>query len=157
MEEPTETSPTALQVDGGRVAPAAGELERELFAAIRANNKDRVRELLEMGADVNAYEPADCTTAFILKEILIFAMLILILAFIIMAKLQEPGQYKSTPLHVAVTTGDPDMVALLLEFGADRNAPATFWNCCCCKYTPTQFVVSIPPEQRAPIKELLME
>ena len=146
----------------GRVAPAAGELTRELFAAIRAKNKDRVRELLEMGADVNAYEPADCTTAFILKEILIFAMLILILAFIIMAKLQEPGQYKSTPLHVAVTTGDPDMVALLLEFGADRNAPATFWNCCCCKKTPTQFVDmvtderSIPVEQREPIKELLI-
>ena len=33
-------------------------MERELFAAIRAKNKDRVRELLEMGADVNAYEPA---------------------------------------------------------------------------------------------------
>ena len=71
--------------------------------------------------------------------------------------------YKKTPLHVAVTTGDSDMVALLLEFGADRNAPATFWNCCCCEYTPTQFVgmptgenAPIPPEQRAPIKELLM-
>ena len=68
MEQPTateespaieeETSPTALQVDGGRVAPAVGELTRELFAAVRAKNKDRVRELLEMGADVNAYEPA---------------------------------------------------------------------------------------------------
>ena len=57
MEEPTETSPTALQVDGGRVAPAAGEMVRELFAAIRAKNKERVRELLEMEADVNAYEP----------------------------------------------------------------------------------------------------
>ena len=69
MEQPTateespaieeETSPTALQVDGGRVAPAVGELTRELFAAVRAKNKDRVRELLEMGADVNAYEPKD--------------------------------------------------------------------------------------------------
>ena len=63
-----------------------------------------------------------------------------------------------------MTTGDPDMVALLLEFGADRNAPATFWNCCCCKKTPTQFVDmktgnpgrELPVEQRAPIKELLM-
>ena len=34
-------------------------MERELFAAIRAKNKERVRELLEMEADVNAYEPAD--------------------------------------------------------------------------------------------------
>ena len=57
--EPTEARPTALQVDGSRVAPAEGEMERELFAAIRAKNKDRVRELLEMGADVNAYEPAE--------------------------------------------------------------------------------------------------
>ena len=57
MEEPTETSPTALQVDGGRVAPAAGEMVRELFASIRAKNKDRVRELLVMETDVNAYEP----------------------------------------------------------------------------------------------------
>ena len=69
----------------------------------------------------------------------------------------DVNSYKKTPLHVAVTTGDSDMVALLLEFGADRNAPATFWNCCCCKYTPTQFVWSIPPEQRAPIEELLMQ
>ena len=53
-----ETSPTALQVDGGRVAPAVGELTRELFAAVRAKNKDHVRELLDMEADVNAYEPA---------------------------------------------------------------------------------------------------
>ena len=72
--------------------------------------------------------------------------------------LNDTNNYKKTPLHVAVTTGDPGMVALLLEFGADRNAPAVFMNCCSCsKYTPTQFVVSIPPEQRAPIKELLME
>ena len=68
-----------------------------------------------------------------------------------------------------MTTGDPDMVALLLEFGADRNAPATLRNCCCCKKTPTQFVDmvtgggeyesprSIPVEQRAAIKELLIE
>ena len=32
-------------------------MERELFAAIRAKNKERPRQLLEMGADVNAYEP----------------------------------------------------------------------------------------------------
>ena len=45
----------------GRPRPAEGahEMERELFAAIRAKNKERVRELLEMGADVNAYEPKD--------------------------------------------------------------------------------------------------
>ena len=53
----------ALEVDGGRVAPAEGEMERELFAAIRAKNKERVRELLEMEADVNAYEPKPCVRA----------------------------------------------------------------------------------------------
>ena len=55
-----ETSPTALQVDGGRVlanSSRVGELTRELFVAIRAHHKDRVQELLEMGAEVNAYEP----------------------------------------------------------------------------------------------------
>ena len=51
MEQPTateespaieeETSPTALQVDGGRAAPAEGERTRELFTAIRRKNKDR--------------------------------------------------------------------------------------------------------------------
>ena len=77
-------------------------------------------------------------------------------------QLNDDTAYNRTPLHVAVTTGDPDMVALLLEFGADRNAPATFWNCCCCKKTPTQFVDmrtgerELPVEQRASIKELLM-
>ena len=67
MEEPAatvespaieeETSPTALQVDGRRVWPTEDEMTRELFAAIRAENKDRVRELLVMETDVNAYEP----------------------------------------------------------------------------------------------------
>ena len=68
MEQPTateespaieeETSPTALQVDGGRAAPAEGERTRELFTAISIRrprkNKDRVRGLLEMKADVSA-------------------------------------------------------------------------------------------------------
>ena len=158
MEEPTETSPTALQVDGGRVAPAAGEMVRELFAAIRAKNKDRVRELLEMGADVNAYEPSDD---------IIFGLIIIGIPFSLLCiPLNDTNAYKKTPLHVAVTTGDPDMVVLLLEFGADRNAPATFVNCCCCKKTPMQFVDmqtgadhlgrTLPAEQRAPIKELLI-
>ena len=135
MEEPTETSPTALQVDGGRVAPAAGEMVCELFAAIRAKNKDRVRELLEMEADVNAYEPVhDLVQCFMLLAF-IFPLIPIIFFFT-----NETDHYKKTPLHVAATTGDPDMVALLLEFGADRNAPATFWNCCGCEKTPTQFV-----------------
>ena len=65
MEEPAatvespaieeETSP--LQVDGRRVWPTEDEMARELFDAIRAKNKDRVRELLVMETDVNAYEP----------------------------------------------------------------------------------------------------
>ena len=88
----------------------------------------------------------------------------------IKASLNDTNYYKKTPLHVAVTTGDPDMVALLLEFGADRNAPAAFMNCCCCKKTPLQFIeptgeqiamttgdVLLTGEQIAPIKALLME
>ena len=60
-----ETRPTALEVDGGRVAPKEGEFapKEQLFAAIRAQDKDRVRQLLEMGADVNAYEPVPCDQA----------------------------------------------------------------------------------------------
>ena len=127
-----ETSPTALQVDGGRAAPAEGERTRELFTAIRMENKDRVRELLEMGADVNAYERAD--------DIIIGLIIMGIPFSLLCIPLNDTNAYKKTPLHVAVTTGDPDMVALLLEFGADRNAPATFWNCCCCKKTPTSAI-----------------
>ena len=165
MEEPAatvespaieeETSP--LQVDGRRVWPTEDEMARELFDAIRAKNKDRVRELLEMEADVNAYEPVhDLVQCFMLLAF-IFPLIPIIFFFT-----NETDHYKKTPLHVAATTGDPDMVALLLEFGADRNAPATFWNYCCCKYTPLQFLDAegcggIPPEQRAPIKELLMQ
>ena len=167
--EPTETRPTALQVDGGRVAPAAGEMERELFAAIRAKNKERVRELLEMEADVNAYEPVPNDSirgiiGFWLSFPLVFLCWLAAVGGIMACceLYKDTDKYKKTPLHVAVTTGDSDMVALLLEFGADRNAPATFWNCCCCKKTPTQFVDinragSLPVWQRAPIKELLME
>ena len=58
--EPTETRPTALEVDGGRVEE---EEPMGLFAAIRAKNKEGVRELLEMEADVNAYEPKPCVRA----------------------------------------------------------------------------------------------
>ena len=56
-EEPTETRPTALEVDGGRVDE---EEPMGLFDAIRAMNKERVRELLVMEEDVNAYEPVPC-------------------------------------------------------------------------------------------------
>ena len=149
---------------------AAGELTRELFAAIRVKNKDRVRALLELGADVNAYEPVDpeespgeklCNCVLIL----LFLMACPCFLFLFRNMLNSKDQYNKTPLHAAVEKGDPDMVALLLEFGADRNAPASFWNCCCCKKTPTQLVDMVDPvdgddivpvEQRAPIKELLM-
>ena len=154
----------SLQVDGGRVAPAAGEMVCELFAAIRAKNKDRVRELLEMEADVNAYEPVPC------PHPLQFLGWLLCLPFIVLMiicpcigwlciMLNDTDNYKKTPLHVAMTKDDPDMVALLLEFGADRNAPATYLNCCCCKKTPAQFtdmMIGDSAEQEAPIKELLI-
>ena len=173
-----ETSPFALQVDGGRVAQAAGETTRELFAAIRAQRRGRVREILEMEADVNAYEPVPC------PHPLQFLGWLLCLPFIVLMiicpcigwlciMLNDTDNYKKTPLHVAMTKDDPDMVALLLEFGADRNAPAVFLNCCCLKKTPTQFVdictlqemgppdgtetimIDVPIKHRAQIKELL--
>ena len=148
---------------------AAGERTRELFVAIRVKNKDRVRALLELEADVNAYEPVDpeespgetlCNHVLFL----LFLMACPCFLFLFRNMLNSTEQYNKTPLHAAVETGDPDMVALLLEFGADRNAPASFWNCCCCKKTPTQLVDMVddegedivPVEQRAPIKELLM-
>ena len=234
--EPTEARPTALQVDGSRVAPAEGEMERELFAAIRAKNKEGVRELLEKEAGVNVYEPVprckififiigltfffigffgaiirfgltECEeeeiiegTPFLCRDdyfgflffiilgqltltlvrsrarqqpifgFLCFSFIQFIIPIPILPLLPDTNYYKKTPLHVAVTTGDSDMVALLLEFGADRNAPAAFMNCCCCKKTPLQFIeptgeqiamttgdVLLTGEQIAPIKALLME
>ena len=56
-EEPTETSPTALEVDGGRVDE---EEPMGLFAAIRAKNKERVLELLlECVAKILDIPPAE--------------------------------------------------------------------------------------------------
>ena len=145
-----------------------------------------MRELLVMEADVNAYESADfgdcgpffgdcgplCTILYWIWGCCCCCPIILIaIGSARLLQLKDMNNYKKTPLHVAVTTGDPDMVALLLEFGADRNAPATFWNyCCCCKKTPTQFVdmfsggpgrphdnPAVQWGERAPIKELLIQ
>ena len=99
-------------------------------------------------------EPADCGTV----GCTIFSLIIFpIITWLIFpcAILGNTENYKKTPLHVAVTTGDPDMVALLLEFGADRNAPATFWNCCGCEKTPTQFVPMHTGEGRISVEQRL--
>jgi hypothetical protein len=100
----------------------------QLFAAIRANNKDRVRELLETGANANAWESPPWW---------MFAGTVA-MPFILLCAFTAPQHYSKQALHIAMIEGDPDMVKLLLDFNADPKAPAVFWNCCyCCTWRAT--------------------
>jgi len=136
--------PISLEDQARRSAERAARLEKvaagtgsaALFAAIRmtgetcANRqgKERVRELLQSGTNANAWEPAPW---WIMAGTLVMPC-ILCCAF------GSPKHYSRKALHVAMIQGDTDLVKLLLDSGADPNAPAVFWNCCiCCSWRAT--------------------
>ena len=109
-----------------KIANPALTKNKRLFAAIRAMNKDRASELLQAGADANAGESPPWY---------IFAGT-LVMPFILLCAVSSAKHYRVRALHVAMTQGDPAMVKLLLDHGADPKAPAVFWNCCvCCTWT----------------------
>lgn len=153
----------------------SGSVDSQLFAAIRmageptANRqaKDRVRELLQTGADVNASEgPPWWRMAGTL-----------VMPFILCCAFGSPMHYSKTALHVAMIQGDPELVKLLLDSGADPSAPAVFWNCCvCCSWRATasgfqsalmgnpdtgsanaELGDPVPGPQQAEIKQLVMQ
>ena len=150
-------------------------VDSQLFAAIRmageptANRqaKDRVRELLQTGADVNASEgPPWWLMAGTL-----------VMPFILCCAFGSPKHYSKTALHVAMIQGDPELVKLLLDSGADPSAAAVFWNCCvCCSWRATasgfqsalmgnpdtgsataELGDAVPRVQQAGIKQLVMQ
>ena len=45
---------------------------------------------------------------------------------IALRSVQQPGRWKSTPLHIAAYRERPDEVKIFLEAGADPNAPGEF-------------------------------
>ena len=150
-------------------------VDSQLFAAIRmageptANRqaKDRVRELLQTGADVNASEgPPWWLMAGTL-----------VMPFILCCAFGSSKHYSKTALHVAMIQGDPELVKLLLDSGADPSAAAVFWNCCvCCSWRATasgfqsalmgnpdtgsanaELGDAVPRVQQAGIKQLVMQ
>jgi hypothetical protein len=112
----------------------SGSLSSQLLAAIRmtgddcgvVKGKERVRELLQSGANANTWEPAPwwiiAGTA--------------VMPCILCCAFGAPQHYSKQALHVAMMQGDTEVVKLLLDSGADPKAPAVFWNCCvCCSWT----------------------
>ncbi|MDH3423815.1 MAG: ankyrin repeat domain-containing protein, partial [Gemmatimonadota bacterium] len=102
------------------VLAAATPFESPVADAAQAADADRVRTLLQQGADANAAQ-ADGLTAMHWaalnddKEILDLLMY----AGANLKPLTRVGGY--TPLHLAARSGHPMIVAALLEAGADAN------------------------------------
>ena len=74
----------------------------QLFAAIRGGDRDRARELLQTGADPNAWE----SPAWYIFPGTMLMPCILCCAFC------APVHYSMQPLHVAMEEGDAEMVKL---------------------------------------------
>jgi hypothetical protein len=162
---------------------AAGTGSAALFAAIRivgedqpwtigtpgaaTRGKERVRELLQSGANANAWEPAPAWRI----------AGTLVMPFILCCAFGSSMHYSMQALHVAMMQGDTDVVKLLLDSGADPKAPAVFWNCCvCCSWRATSSSLQsqlmgnpdtgsangelgdpVPWAQQAEIKRMVME
>ena len=89
---------------------------------------ERVRELLQTGANANATELAPW---WIMAGTLV-------MPFILCCAFGSSKHYSRKALHVAMIQGDTELVKLLLDSGADPKAPAVFWNCCvCCTWRAT--------------------
>jgi ankyrin repeat protein len=92
----------------------------DLLLASRNGNLDKVNELLNNGADVNAADDSDQKTA--LHEAAIYGhtdVVSLLLAKGADVNVQD--EYGYTPIHWAAENGHTDVVSLLLEKGADVN------------------------------------
>lgn len=96
--------------------------ERQLLRAVKANKVDRVRELVEQGANVCAGDKDGVTPlhhAAIKGHIEVANILIRN-----GADVDSRTKMGNTPLHCAARFGQYGMAELLLSYGADKNAVA---------------------------------
>lgn len=125
--EDQEERAAARRAKMNKVAGPSGTAyagQHQLFGAIRAGNQDRAKELLQTGADANASEPAPWW--------IIGCFVAMPCMLLCVPPCCAHEHYSKRALHVAMVEGDPDMVKLLIESGADPTAPAVCWNCCAC-------------------------
>ena len=119
QQTPPPQPQTPTQPPRMRPARPLAELNKELLEAVRAGDVQRVRELLEAGANPNARDKDGLTPlhwaaseghADIVKILLEHG-----------ADPNTKIKYGWTPLHYASREGHADVVKLLLEHGADPN------------------------------------
>lgn len=92
-----------------------------LWYAVKEGNASIVRLLLEFGADPNNKDSRDGTVLHIaasygfepvMKELLLSEKIL---------DINEPDEYKATPIYLAAFSGYPDIVSCLLQAGAKVN------------------------------------
>lgn len=123
-----------------------GPQEVALVRAVEAGATDKVKALIEQGADVNAVDmigrtPFHSAAFYSRPEI---ATLLLASS----AKVNAPDMYGLTPLHAAVLSGSKPVADLLLAKGADVNAMTT------AGVTPLHLVAAIG---QTPLAGLLLQ
>ena len=102
--------------------------DSQLFAAIRARDRDRVGELLQSGADANAMELVPWW--FILPFFTFPGPFLW--PFLVCCTIPGGAMHSRAALHVAMEDGDAAAVQQLLDAGANPRKAALFWNCCNC-------------------------
>ena len=99
----------------GKTKKGQGELNAELFAAIKRGAVKEVRKLLNHGADVNARNQWQQQTPLYFARNEAIAKLLLDHG----ADVNARNQYQGTPLHEAK---NETIAKMLLDHGADVNA-----------------------------------
>lgn len=97
-------------------------LQVQLYTAVSGNDFPRVRELIELGADINAQDDDECSdtgiTALLCAKNCEMAKELILHG----ADVNGCDYYKTTPLMHAACNGNLNLVRLFLSFSADVNA-----------------------------------
>jgi ankyrin repeat protein len=93
-------------------------MDEELFNAVRQNNPNRVRELIENGADIEAKEFGYTP----LEKAVLYSGPEMVRLLIDLGADIERSSFGRTPLMHAISGNKPDMVRLLIDLGANIEA-----------------------------------
>ena len=98
------------------------DLSRDLLNAVQNNDPERVRYLLENGANVNVRDRNDYTPLHIAVKNNALKIVQLLLQYGADVNAAPKWFYRKTPLHIAVRNRNYELVELLIKHGADINA-----------------------------------